>query len=456
MSTASVSAGAPRAPQPMTARHWLVAAGGFLVMIAASVVLSGLSLLHPFIVRDMFTDDHGQPMNGSQPAFLTYFTVLTIMIVVTMMFVAGKLIAKFGPRFMLGVGFSIMGLGVLLFAFAPNPVMFYVAGGVIGVGYGLSQAPIPPVITTSWFEAKRGLVLGIVLSGSGVGGLLWSVVTPRMAQSMGWRPTIVGMAVVLVVVSLVATVFLIRNTPADTGLRRYGAVPGEDGAPRLEDPETLPGFTSRDAMRNPWFWLLSLSFVMIGMIVSVTQVLPILLNVYTGVNISVFSLLLATWTFTLIFWKPLLGIINDKIGVIWMMTITLGLMALGFLYLPQMSSPAAGFGGAALVLPMLAMVFMSAGVSNATVAPPLVLRHTVGARDYSKLLSLGLSFYYIGSALGAPLWGAIQTLTGTYNSGLYAAPVVLALIVIFSLLAGRNASTSWTNKAPAKDVSPAD
>ncbi len=39
MSTASVSVGAPRTPQPMTARHWLVAAGGFLVLIAASVVL---------------------------------------------------------------------------------------------------------------------------------------------------------------------------------------------------------------------------------------------------------------------------------------------------------------------------------------------------------------------------------------------------------------------------------
>lgn len=138
------------------------------------------------------------------------------------------------------------------------------------------------------------------------------------------------------------------------------------------------------------------------------------------------------------------------------LTITLALMALGFLYLPQMSSPAAGFSGAALVLPMLAMVFMSAGVSNATVAPPLVLRHTVGARDYSKLLSLGLSFYYIGSALGAPLWGTIQTLTGTYNPGLYAAPVVLALIVIFSLLAGRSAPKNWTNKTPAKDVAPAD
>ena len=276
-----------------------------------------------------------------------------------------------------------------------------------------------------------------------------------MAQGLGWRPTIAVMAVVLMVFSVVATIFLIRNTPADTGLRPYGAVPGEDGAARKEDPETLPGFTSRDAMPNPWFWLLSLSFVMIGMIVSVTQVLPILLNVYTGVNISVFSLLLATWTFTLIFWKPLLGIINDKIGVIWMMTITLGLMTLGFPYLPQMSSPAAGLSGAALLLPMLAMVFMSAGVSNATVAPPLVLRHTVGARDYSKLLSsLGLSFYYIGSALGAPLWGAIQTLTGTHNPGLYAAPVVLALIVIFSLLAGRNAPKSWTDKAPAKDVSP--
>lgn len=91
-----------------------------MIMIAASVVLSGLSLLHPFIVGDMFTDETGNPANGGQPAFLIYFTVLTITIVVTMMFAAGPLIAKFGPRVMLGVGSCIMGLGVLLFSFAPT------------------------------------------------------------------------------------------------------------------------------------------------------------------------------------------------------------------------------------------------------------------------------------------------------------------------------------------------
>lgn len=443
-----------RPPQGMTPRHWMVAAGGFMIMIAASVVLSGLSLLHPFIVGDMFTDETGNPANGGQPAFLIYFTVLTITIVVTMMFAAGPLIAKFGPRVMLGVGSCIMGLGVLLFSFAPNPFMFYVAGAVIGMGYGLSQAPIPPVITTSWFEAKRGLLLGIVLSGSGVGGLLWSILSPRMAESLGWRPTIMTMAIVLVTLSLIATVFLVRNTPADVGLLPYGAVPGENEEAHSQDPTKLPGFVLRDALRSPWFWLLALAFVLIGMIVSVTQVLAILLKVYTGENISAFSLLLATWTFTLILWKPLLGIINDKIGVIWMMAITLGLMALGFLYLPQMSTAASGFGAMAMALPLMAMVCMSAGVSNATVAPPLVLRQSVGARDYSKLLSLGLSFYYIGNALGAPLWGTIQSVTGNYNLGLYAAPIILAVIVIFALLAAKNGPKQWTNPAPTTTTKP--
>ena len=444
-----------RPPQVMTPRHWMVASGGFMIMIAASVVLSGLSLMHPFIVGDLFTDAQGAPANGGQPAFLIYFTVLTITIVVTMMFASGPLIAKFGPRFMLGVGSCIMGLGVALFSFSPNPFMFYVAGAVIGIGYGLSQAPIPPVITTSWFEAKRGLVLGIVLSGSGVGGLLWSILTPRMAESVGWRPTILTMAIVLVALSLFATIFLVRNTPADVGMLPYGAVPGDDDDNHSMDPTRLPGFTLRDALRSPWFWLLAVAFVLIGMIVSVTQVLAILLKVYTGDNISAFSLLLATWTFTLILWKPLLGIINDKIGVIWMMAITLGLMALGFLYLPQMSTAASGFGAIAMVLPLAAMVCMSAGVSNATVAPPLVMRQSVGARDFSKLLSLGLSFYYIGNALGAPLWGTIQSVTGNYNLGLYAAPIILALIVVACFFASKFGPRQWTNPAPAATAKPA-
>ena len=79
---------------------------------------------------------------------------------------------------MLVVGGVVMTTGLVIFASSTGNATFYLAAALLGLGYGLSMALIPAVLINNWFVARRGLVLGIVLAGSGVGGVIWAAIGP--------------------------------------------------------------------------------------------------------------------------------------------------------------------------------------------------------------------------------------------------------------------------------------
>jgi hypothetical protein len=152
------------------ARHWRVAAGAFIAMIGASIVLSGLLLITAPIISDLYyqKDAAGKVLlrtlpsgakvpveiNGGQGAFLVYFSIVTLAIVISLMFFAGRLLAKYGSRVMLVVGGVIMTVGLAFFASSTGNLIFFAGAGL---GYGMSLAPIPPALVSAWFVTRRGL-----------------------------------------------------------------------------------------------------------------------------------------------------------------------------------------------------------------------------------------------------------------------------------------------------------
>ena len=276
---------------PGSARHWTVTAGAFIVMIGASIMLPGVLLITAPIISDLYyqKDAAGNVLlrtlpsgakvpveiNGGQGAFLIYFSILTIAIVLSLMFFAGRLLAKYGSRVMLVVGGVIMPAGLALFATSTGNLTFYIAGALLGLGYGTSIALVPPVLINAWFIARRGLVLGIVIAGTGAGGLIWASIGPSLAQSpLGWRGVVWIMAVAMAVCTIVPALFLIRNKPADVGLVPYGSdTAGAAAGVTLGAPLALPGFTYKQALRNSNFWIACMSFLILGGVASITQVL---------------------------------------------------------------------------------------------------------------------------------------------------------------------------------------
>jgi len=459
-----------------SARHWMVAAGAFIVMIAASIVLNGLLLVTAPIISDLYyqKDASGKvvlrtlpngmkvpvEIHGGQGAFLIYFSILTLAVVIALMFFAGRLLAKYGGRAMLIVSGVIMTGALALFATSTGNLTFYVAGALLGLGYGLSIALVPPALVNAWFVARRGLVLGIVMAGVAVGGLIWATIGPSLAQSsLGWRGVILIMAAAMAVCTILPALFLIKNKPADVGLVPYGA----DDAPSAASgapgsPPAIPGFTYRQALKSANFWVACMSFLLLGSVASVTQVLSILFRTaaypnpidrtsWTPGQVAFYSSLFMVWLAFLIIWKPVLGLLNDKIGLVGMMLISMILMALALVYLPSMVY------GSSVALMYVVMIFLSAGISNALVTPPLVITQAMGLREFGKVFALGVAFIYAGNAIGAPIWGVLGT-SGNTKIGMYVAPVLLALFVIGCTIAAKRGKAQYTNLAVAQPAQP--
>jgi OFA family oxalate/formate antiporter-like MFS transporter len=198
-------------------------------------------------------------------------------------------------------------------------------------------------------------------------------------------------------------------------------------------------------------------FCVLGMVLSVTQVLSIVFRTaaypnpvdkttWTPGQVAFYSSLFMAWLISVVFWKPVLGIINDKIGLAAMLLISGGAMALAMIYLPSMTY------GSPVILMYLAMLLMSCGISSALVAPPLVIGQAMGAREFAKIFSLALAFLYAGNALGAPIWGLLGT-SGDTKLGTYFSPVLMALYVIASLVAARRGKAQYTRLAEAETPS---
>lgn len=177
----------------------------------------------------------------------------------------GWAVDRLGPRRIVIVGILIFGGGFVLFGGIQSIFMFFVAFVLMALGSSLGGFLAVSATVTNWFARKRATAMGIAMTGMGVGGLL----VPGLAWSMttfGWRPTAVASGLIIWLVGIPAAL-LLRHKP-----EQYGYLPdGAQASPIVEraqrsavatahrEEAATPehGFTAREALRTPAFWLLS-------------------------------------------------------------------------------------------------------------------------------------------------------------------------------------------------------
>uniref|UniRef100_A0A8C4NQ16 Major facilitator superfamily (MFS) profile domain-containing protein n=1 Tax=Dicentrarchus labrax TaxID=13489 RepID=A0A8C4NQ16_DICLA len=94
-------------------------------------------------------------------------------------------VVNFGARPVTVFSGVMVAGGLMLSAFAPNvPFLIFSFGIVVGVGVGLLYTATL-TITCLYFEKKRGLALGIVTTGTSVGGFLYSALQSELIERFG-------------------------------------------------------------------------------------------------------------------------------------------------------------------------------------------------------------------------------------------------------------------------------
>jgi len=187
----------------------------------------------------------------------------------------GWLTDRLGPRVLIRIGMTILGVGLMLFSTIGSAVTFFLTFFMMAVGSSLGgYLPISTALV-SWFRRRRVLALSISSSGSAVGGILVQVVALALTR-WGWRWTafVSGLLVLLLGIPLAQ---LVRHRPEAFGEQPDGGDAGTSPAQRVAP---AVDFTAREAVRTRAFWLISVghgaallvvSAVMVHLIVHVTE-----------------------------------------------------------------------------------------------------------------------------------------------------------------------------------------
>ncbi|KAF9949416.1 hypothetical protein BGZ65_007345 [Modicella reniformis] len=173
-------------------RAWLVVLGSFLIhcfCFAPTEHIFGIFEHHYLVLYP--SSSHGSiAFIGTLGSSATYFSG----------FVSGVSADRFGYRATALLGTGIMALALILASFANQIWHLYLTQGVL-FGVGASLVYYPAIgAPTHWFDVKRGLALGIAVSGTGLGGLGLAPATQVLIDSVGigWTLRILALFCILV------------------------------------------------------------------------------------------------------------------------------------------------------------------------------------------------------------------------------------------------------------------
>lgn len=242
------------APRPRVHYAWVVAVVVFLTLLAASGFRSTPGVLLVPLERDGFSRD-------------------TVSLAVSVNLLLFGFTGPFAAAAMQRFGVRRVVLGALVLVAAGSGLTVLISrpwhlvllwGVVVGLGTGSMASVLAATVANRWFVARRGLVTGVLTAASATGQLVFLPVLAALTDRVGWRASsLVVAGAALSAVPLVA--LLLRDSPAQVGLRPYGAPEDEPVVPPATgNPVALAFAGLRTASRSGTFWLLAGSFFVCG------------------------------------------------------------------------------------------------------------------------------------------------------------------------------------------------
>ena len=143
---------------------------------------------------------------------------------VTMLF-AGKVMKMLDSRILISV--CIAGVAALFLAqsFFNAVWQFYISFALMGILYVIPISLAPSVLLANWFESKLGMVMGIALGLSGIGGTIFNPVVSWFITNLGWQTSYRLTALILVICILPFSLLVFKFRPDEAkGEQAYGHI----------------------------------------------------------------------------------------------------------------------------------------------------------------------------------------------------------------------------------------
>lgn len=403
----------PTPPERVSTRHGMIVAGGACMMTAGAFVFLSASILNPPLARHL---------GVGLSEVMVYNSMMGIAGVLAMAILAPWLYRAIGVRAAIVGGGIAMALSVAAVVLVPNTAVLAGLGFLSGLVFGMCTTMGASMLINTWFEARRGTMMGAVFASGGLGGIGAGLVLPALVATSGWQAGFLLLAVVLVALVVIPGLVLIRSHPDRVGLRPLGAGVRPPGGGVV----VLPGVPASLAFRTPQFLALASAIVLVGVVQAVqAHFAPVMME--RGVDLTVGGALLSLMAAATVISNIAVGTLNDRRGTLAAVLFTFSCQALA------MAGYTAAHGFAQLAGATVVFAF---SVAFGGVLVPILVSLVFGMRDYATLLGPTMAMMSGGVAIGTPLWGVVVDVTGGYTAALVAAivlSVVSAALVTWAL-----------------------
>lgn len=371
-------------------RHWVM-----LLAASAGVICSSIVL--PFYSIGALVVPVTEAFGWSRAEFQLVILFSTGTGVLTAP-VVGWIVDRYGARKVALTGLVGLTFALALPAFAAGELwMFYLAYMLMALlGAGTIPVTWTRAVTTTFFR-QRGIALGIMLSGTGVCGILIPQYTVLLVEQFGWRTAYLGLAALPLFFAAPLVFFFFR--------------PDENATLESDNSEQTWGVTLKEAASGYRFWVLLISIFLVY--VAMSGMVPNLIPALTDQGITAQRAATAASVFGLmvIVGRLVVGYLVDHYWAPGIGAVAIALPAIGALILSGE--------------PGLFLACLAAGLLGFAAGAELDLMSFLAARyfgllHYARIYGFLYAALALASGVAPSMFATIYDTTGSYASGFVA------------------------------------
>ncbi len=403
---------------------------GYIIVVAALcivIIAHGAQYTFGIFFKPILTD-LGWTRATTSGAFSLYLVLWGFLSIFV-----GRLNDSFGPRIIMIVSGFFLGLGYLLMSQVNAIWQLYFFYGVI-IAIGMSGAWVPLISTVPrWFVKRRGLMTGIVTSGSGIGTILLSLLASRLISTYGWRIAYVIVGSGVLVLLMLAAQFL-RRVPQQIGQLSYGEDEVKGESPNLQSG----GFSLQQAIHTSQFWLVCVIFFGFGFTLYSITVHIVSHAIDLGISPLNAANIIVIIGGANAAGRIVIGSVFDRVGTRSTLIIcfTLTTAALAWLLVAK----------ELWMLYLFAIIF-GFGYGGFTASMSPIAAELFGLRFLGTIVGVVVFSFTIGGAVGSVLAGSIFDITGSYQRAFLTNAAVSVIGLILALLVRPAISQGGTNES---------
>lgn len=420
-------------PKPGRTRFyygWIIVAVATLALVVSNgLSINGIPAFYKLVQNHLVATGsvdaaNVQSVYGVAPA-LTFLTAGVLALA------AGFLINRFRLKVLMIVGCGILGLAMAVYSRADTPALVYTAHTLLGTSLGFVGVLACTVLVSRWFDKRRGMALGIVLTGTSLGGVLIPLVSTPLIARFGWQSAMLIVSLIVWVVLLPAVLFLVKERPADIGSEVDGLASASTSNAMPAEKE---GVRFTDALRMPIFWIFGLVAAMVFYVIFVVSQQ---LNLYLQSPRVGFTQAEAARVQSLLFalsvaGKFAYGFLSDRFPVPRVMLVSALTLFISTLAFIDLNATSVYFFA----------VFFGLNYGGTFVLLQLMVAKYFGTREYGKILGAVTVIETVGAMSGTYITGKLADADGgDYVRAFYGIILVsalsLAAVVVLNLIYSR-------------------